>query len=198
MPLWGSTDTTNAAPKFAGSLVSKAPSNANRDLMFGNTGATGGVFAVDAAETPANEGIAHPGWIYRTVGTGGRAGRVFNETLVAMGSVTGTDANDDAVIKDVTITIRTQPSNANVVGANAATFSVTAASSPNTAMTYQWYANTGAGFVALTNVGVYSNVTTSALSISSATGLNGVQYRVDVGAPAANTKTSRRAVLTVS
>jgi hypothetical protein len=36
----------------------------------------------------------HAGWVKRTVGTGGRAGRVQYETLVAMSSITG-DASDD-------------------------------------------------------------------------------------------------------
>lgn len=43
--------------------------------------------------------VAHAGWVKRTVGTGGRAGRVHMETLVAMGSMTG-DASDDTVFKD--------------------------------------------------------------------------------------------------
>lgn len=41
----------------------------------------------------------HAGWNLRTVGTGGRAGRVHYETLVAMGSMTG-DASDDSVLPD--------------------------------------------------------------------------------------------------
>lgn len=41
-------------------------------------------------------GIAatHAGWVKRTVGTGGRAGRVQTEVLVAMGSMTGDQADD--------------------------------------------------------------------------------------------------------
>jgi hypothetical protein len=39
-------------------------------------------------------GSAHAGWVRRTVGTGGRAGRVQYETLVAMGSITGDQADD--------------------------------------------------------------------------------------------------------
>ena len=39
--------------------------------------------------------IAHTGWVKRTVGTGGRAGRVHYETLVAASSITG-DAEDIA------------------------------------------------------------------------------------------------------
>lgn len=43
-----------------------------------------------------NKGIAHAGWVVRTVGTGNRAGRVQYETLVAMGSMTG-DAEDNVL-----------------------------------------------------------------------------------------------------
>lgn len=43
--------------------------------------------------------VTHSGWVRRTVGTGGRAGRVFYETLVAGGSITG-DAADDIQFAD--------------------------------------------------------------------------------------------------
>lgn len=41
----------------------------------------------------------HAGWVRRIVGTGGRAGRVTHETLVAMGTIGG-DASDDNVMPD--------------------------------------------------------------------------------------------------
>lgn len=44
-------------------------------------------------------GITHAGWVLRTEGTGGRAGRVNHEVLVAMGSMTG-DATDDTILPD--------------------------------------------------------------------------------------------------
>jgi hypothetical protein len=44
-------------------------------------------------------GAAHADWNLRTVGTGGRAGRVHYETLVAMGSMSS-DASDDTVLPD--------------------------------------------------------------------------------------------------
>jgi hypothetical protein len=47
----------------------------------------------------SNKGIAHSGWVVRTVGTGGRAGRVQYETLVATGSITG-DGSDDSILPD--------------------------------------------------------------------------------------------------
>ena len=43
--------------------------------------------------------VAHAGWVVRKEGTGGRAGRVQYETLVAMGSMTG-DASDDNILPD--------------------------------------------------------------------------------------------------
>jgi hypothetical protein len=46
------------------------------------------------------DGAAHTGWVLRTVGTGGRAGRVQYETLVAFGGNFSTDASDDATIHD--------------------------------------------------------------------------------------------------
>ena len=43
--------------------------------------------------------IAHIGWVKKTVGTGGRAGRVHYETLVAASSISG-DASDDIALPD--------------------------------------------------------------------------------------------------
>jgi len=55
--------------------------------------------AVAALGDSAVGGSAHAGWVKRTVGTGGRAGRVQYETLVAMGSITG-DQSDDVAFRD--------------------------------------------------------------------------------------------------
>lgn len=38
--------------------------------------------------------LTHAGWVRRTVGTGGRAGRIQQEVLVAMGSMSGDQADD--------------------------------------------------------------------------------------------------------
>ena len=43
--------------------------------------------------------ISHVGWVKKTVGTGGRAGRVQYETLVAASSISG-DASDDIALPD--------------------------------------------------------------------------------------------------
>jgi len=61
-----------------------------------------GVRATAAANLSIGTGgraVTHTGWVRRTVGTGGRAGRVFYETLVANGTIVG-DAADDAVLPD--------------------------------------------------------------------------------------------------
>ena len=43
--------------------------------------------------------LSHVGWVKKTVGTGGRAGRVHYETLVAASSISG-DAADDIALPD--------------------------------------------------------------------------------------------------
>ena len=58
---------------------------------------TGKVTATATASLGAGAGgttLTHAGWVRRTVGTGGRAGRVQQEVLVAMGSMTGDQADD--------------------------------------------------------------------------------------------------------
>jgi len=48
-----------------------------------------GQTATAVAVAGGSKGVAHTGWVVRRVGTGGRAGRVTYETLVAMGSLSG-------------------------------------------------------------------------------------------------------------
>lgn len=57
-----------------------------------------GETATAVATVSGKKGIAHPGWQLRREGTGGRAGRVQYETLVAT-SMTG-DGSDDTILKD--------------------------------------------------------------------------------------------------
>ena len=54
-----------------------------------------------AVVSGSRHGAHHAGWVIRTVGTGGRAGRVTHETLVAMGSMSNTTDAEDTVFKDV-------------------------------------------------------------------------------------------------
>lgn len=52
----------------------------------------------NGASTEADN-ITHAGWVLRTAGTGGRAGRVFYETLVAASSISG-DSDDDSKLPE--------------------------------------------------------------------------------------------------
>ena len=110
MALWSNTDANTSAPKFA--PASGLGVSANGLELYANTtagafvsGAAIGVFGVDTTEqsVAGNPKGGHAGWVLRTEGTGGRAGRVHIETLVAMGSMTGDGsptANDDSTFAD--------------------------------------------------------------------------------------------------
>lgn len=95
MALWGNVDQVADAPK---GVVNN--NNETGTALYGTK-----VYAVDAneqsiARTNGNPRGAHAGWVLKTEGTGGRAGRVSYETLVAMGSVSGTNVADDADFPD--------------------------------------------------------------------------------------------------
>jgi hypothetical protein len=78
-------------------------------VMLSGTGNNAQYFEIQATADQATAtaalgdgavgGSQHAGWVRRTVGTGGRAGRVQYETLVAMGSITG-DQSDDVAFRD--------------------------------------------------------------------------------------------------
>lgn len=73
--------------------------------LSSNNGVSGDasvVFGVNTTETGVSnstQSFTHAGWVRRTTGTGGRAGRIQTEVLVAMSSITG-DAPDDAEVPD--------------------------------------------------------------------------------------------------
>lgn len=86
--------------------LATAPNGATIDLTKGLTetghsltGETATAVAV-LTERGYTDGAAHTGWVLRTVGTGGRAGRVQYETLVAFGGNFSNDASDDATLPD--------------------------------------------------------------------------------------------------
>lgn len=109
----GLTDTGTYYISFANSTVvalAAAPNGANIALTKAagdSTTAGGGTLTGETATAVAVltgrgyiDGAAHTGWVLRTVGTGGRAGRVQYETLVAFGGDFSTDASDDAILHD--------------------------------------------------------------------------------------------------
>ena len=176
MSSWGNNDNAANAPywavssaiaKSAAGAANSAPTAANVAILYNNTtadayiaGETIGLFNIDGNEIQAQgHGMgAHKGWNLRTVGTGGRAGRIQTETLVALASVNGD--GEDTIYQDAIITISTQPDSVagpvSAASANTVSYSVVASiTAGNTAapLTYQWQVNNNAGgvWVDLTN-----------------------------------------------
>lgn len=184
MALWSKTDEAAGKPKFL--------SAAEKALTFG----------VDATETAveASQGtpVTHAGWVLRTEGTGGRAGRVFHETLVAMGSITSD--LEDVKIQDLNIIIGTQPVNRSVTAPAATTFAVVATTVPvGGTITYDWEVSTDNGATwANATGGVYTGATTATLAISDSTGLTGYKYRCNLTGTGATPVTTSVVTLTVA
>lgn len=65
---------------------------------IGGAGGSGASATVAITKYEGASAVAHTGWQLRTVGSGGRAGRVHYETLVAGGI--STDASDDATLPE--------------------------------------------------------------------------------------------------
>ncbi len=85
MALYGKNDQHSDAPKF----IVRTDTGETGQAQFGNT-----VMGASADEVAADGGIAHTGWVKRTVGSGQRSGREHFEVLVA-GHIEG-DATDYA------------------------------------------------------------------------------------------------------
>lgn len=199
MALWSNTDANTSVPKFAPSLVSLENTQDNSNLLFGNTtadafvtGETIGVFGVDTNEQQAtsNNAGGHAGWVLRTEGSGGRAGRIHTETLVAMGSMSS-DA-EDVVYPDYTISITSQPQAANNAAAGSVTFDVTAVTVPaGGSLSYQWSVDENGSETMVELTGE----TAATLSLDNIATDN--LYRVVVSVTGGNDVTSSNAALTI-
>ena len=161
MSSWGNNDNSANAPLWAAATVKLEPTRTNVESLFDNTTAdefiantTIGLFGVDADEAEV-VGNVHTGWVLKTTGAGGRAGRVQQEVLVALSTLNvDSDAQQYANVK---ITL-SGPTGASVLSntsyANSAVFTVAPTLKGNTAatLTYQWYVNTADGSLGWTTV----------------------------------------------
>ena len=216
MANWGNTDDAANSVLWATTQVKLTPNTDNQANLYTNTtadafisGLTVGQFGVSGQEAQAlragaNTKVTHAGWVLRTVGSGNRAGRVQNETLVAMKTI-AQDGSDDSVIPDYMLSIATQPSNVTINSSstsNVATFTVAAASVPDGAtFTYRWQVWGGTQFDNLSNDSTYSGVTTATLSAKANSVVGSPQYyRVQVGnaSSGAANAVSSNAVLTIT
>lgn len=212
MGSWGNTDDAANSVYYAPAQFNTAANTDNQTALFGNTTAdafvtnlTVGQFGVTpdeaaAARAGANTKMAHAGWNLRIEGTGGRAGRVQYETLVAMSSISN-DADDDAVLPDYKINITTNPSNATAYASNnqIAAFTVAGTTTPSGGtLGYFWQKRNGGSWANLTNTGAYSNTTTATLSVLANTASNGEIYRAGVTVTGGATTFSSNAVITIA
>ena len=193
MALWSNTDANTSAPKFA--PAGGLGVSANGFTMFSNTtadafvtGATLGVFGVDTSEqqaTTTSQG-GHAGWVLRKTGSGGRAGRVSVETIVAMGSMSS-DA-EDVVYPDATITIVTEPQSNVITSGDSIALSVVASVVPvGTSLSYQWYD--------VANDAILASNTAATLNIDDLTA--NASYNVVVSAAGASDVSSATATIEV-
>lgn len=194
MALWGKLDNLESTPKFVD--LDNYPVGTR--LVF-----------VDATEASITvnkaRGLNSPGWwLYREYTDGDSVVRHKAEQLVAFSSsvtpgLSGDTAGDDDILKDFVIAFTTSPVDTTVVDGATAQFTVV--TNPATGVTYQWQESTdGITFVDVANGAVYSNVTTTTLSVVSSAALDQNEYRVVVTSTGgqALTATSASATLTVT
>jgi len=215
MPQWGNTDDAANSVLWGVGQYKQTVNTANRDAFFGNTtanayfeGVTVGQYGVDTNEARAVRAAglprpAHAGYVVRTEGQGGRAGRVSYEVLVASSTITG-DAEDIA-FPDLVVFITTQPANATANGADdeVATFTVaTTTVPPGGTVSYLWQYTTEVGntasFATTAAVAGFAGQTTTTLSVDANTIANGTLVRVIASATGAVNATSVNALLTVT
>ena len=84
---------------FGSGFTSVPTVTVNTTGTNGNTAVANSAVLTATISGAAGAGIAHAGWVRRIEGTGGRAGRVQYETLVASSSIAG-DAEDDSELPD--------------------------------------------------------------------------------------------------
>jgi hypothetical protein len=206
MPLWGNKDNASNSDIAAVMQMSKHVNAANQSSLFENvTPGNGphnnpnvayGQFGVDTNEmqaSPAGHGY-HAGWVLRKEGTGGRAGRVTYETLVAMGSIS-TDGSDDTWFPDYRIVIGTQPTSNTSNTLKLLNFTVAASSLPAGAtLSYRWQVNNGGWANVANTAGKYLNNTSPTFSANNLLA-NGNVFRVMITATSANTVYSSNATI---
>lgn len=102
---WGNVDKADNSPIFSPAYANKAITEENADEMY--TSGSGqylvaGVTAEEITSESADLKPAHTGWILTKTGTGGRAGRVQTEVLVAMSGLESGEAGVDTQNLDET------------------------------------------------------------------------------------------------
>ena len=189
-----------------------APNATNAGYLYANTTAdvyitdeTIGVFGVDAQEVGVNGKVAHTGWVLKTTGSGGRAGRIQQEVLVAQSQMIRD--GDAQIYANVGITLTSTSANTVVYGGgNTASFTVSPTLTGNTSatLTYQWQVNSGGTWGNVSNGTpantTYSGATSATLVITPTwSDANGYKYRsIVTAADQGVTATSANSTVTVT
>ena len=207
MPQWKNTDHNANGVLWAASGVKVAPSSASRAAIYGNTtanaivpGQTVGLFGVGADEVEVNHAIGHTGWVLKKTGSGGRAGRVQYEVLVAVGIKTD-NAADNATLPNYRILFNTKPvgdtgseSNNEILSFTANTYSKPAGAT--VAMLWQYSTNAGATWTNASGAG-FAGYQSNTLTAQANTVANGI-IRVLASATGAINATSSSVTLTTT
>jgi hypothetical protein len=186
-----------------------------------STGVSNFILGVDEYEQASSNATGskyhggHAGWVgvHTYVDMHGTL-RVKTETLVAMSGISSNtpptffatgDANDDETLPDRYITITTQPTAVVGIATTSATsLTILATATPLIGVSTAWYYAypVGAGFTALSNGLIFSNVTGAVLGIAAttvtATRPNGYSFRAVVTAAGGATATSDTVTVTYS
>lgn len=181
MAQWKNTDASGNSVLWAPAKYNLAPNTTNRDNLFDNSTANAfvknmkiGMFGVSANEVQEDRNIPHTGWVIREEGTGGRAGRVRYEVLVA-GGISG-DASDDVLFPDYSLHFLTQPQagGGSVLGNGVATFGVSTYSiPPGATIAYLWEYSANGNVWANASTSGMTGYQTANLSINANTVANG-------------------------
>jgi len=137
-------------------------------------------------------------WPYANIdATGITLAAVPNDIDGEVRDVTTPDIGADEIILCASPTVTTQPASQTICDGLNTSFTVVNGGLPT--FTYQWEENQGSGWNALTNTGVYSDVTTATLNITAATSsMNGYLYRVVITNACGNVTTNGLASLTIN
>ena len=98
---WGNIDSVEDMPIWSCSTVNMENSTENAEKLYKNatlsdivTDVTVGVSGITPEEV-STDNVCHTGWVKKTEGSGGRAGRIINEVLVAMSEMSEQDVEED-------------------------------------------------------------------------------------------------------
>lgn len=201
MPTFGRKDLANNAPLWALTQIpNTAPNTSNMTAVYANASASKAVYAANSSEAYGNKYGIGPGWFIVQRGTGGRAGRVQMEQLVA-GLDIANNADDSAILLTQRVATITGPTSKSVTNNTANGFVVSYTTIPSgLTLSVQWQINAnGAGYANIANAGIYTNATALSLGIANVTStLNNATYRVGLFINTVPITYSNAATLTVT